>query len=407
MSERSIAHHMKKLFIIFSLTAAFCFSAFGQTATADLRRKTFETVWSTVNSNFYDPKFNGVDWKSAHEKYAPIAAAAKTDEEFYKAINDMLSLLKVSHMQAGSSADVAKRFKQAPGVTGIGLRNIEGRITVYRSLKGFPADKVGIRPGYIVTAVDGIKPADVRAAAKAIAGTPGTTVKLRYLDEKDAEHEATLSRQGLTDKGEIEGLSIYTQFDSKILEGGIGYLSFSSFVPSLNDRIATAFDSMKNAPAIIIDLRGNGGGDDSVALKIADRLFENKTQLMLVKTRKGINRDAKVHGNRNAYKGKVVILVDEASGSASEDMTAAFQEAGRAYVIGKTTLGQDLDADFKELPDGGMLIYAFGQSMTPKGLVIEGRGAIPDEIVELKRADLLAGHDTQLAAAIAYLKRTN
>ena len=396
---------MRKLFLSALLGTLLCSATHSQSNW--LRRKTFETVWSTVNKTFYDPKFNGVDWRAARKKYAPIAAAATTDEKFYKAINEMLSLLKVSHMQAGSAADVAKRFKQAPGVTGIGLRNVEGRITVYRSLKGYPADVAGIRPGYVVTAVDGIKPADVRAAGKAIAGTPGTTVNVRYLDENDAEHEATLTRQGLTDKGKIEGLSIYTLFDSTILEGGIGYLSFSSFVPSLNDRIAAAVDSMKNAPAIIIDLRGNGGGDDSVALKIADRLFENKTQLMLVKTRKGINRDVMVNGNRNAYKGKVVILVDEASGSASEDLTAGLQEAGRAYVIGKTTLGQDLDANIKELPDGGMLISAFGQSMTPKGIVIEGRGVIPDQEVALKRSDLLAGRDTQLEAAIAYLKKTN
>jgi carboxyl-terminal processing protease len=99
-----------------------------------------------------------------------------------------------------------------------------------------------------------------------------------------------------------------------------------------------------------------------------------------------------------------VILVDKFSGSASEDMTAGLQEAGRAFVIGKTTMGEDLDANLKELPDGGLLVYPFGLSTTPKGVVIEGLGVIPDLTVDLKRFDLLAGRDTQLQAAISYLQ---
>jgi carboxyl-terminal processing protease len=394
---------MKKILVL-TLLAAGALTAFSQTNDPSMNSKVFESVWSTINSKFYDPNFNGVDWRAAHDKYAPLAKAAKNDDELYAVIKVMLNVITVSHLQAGSAASVAKRFKSQPGVTGIGLRNIEGRITVSRSLKDFPAAKGGICPGYIITAVDGVKSPNVDEASKAISGTPGTSVKVRYLDENDAEHEVTLERQGLTDKGKIENLNIYALFDSKTLEGGIGYISFSSFVPFLNDRIATAFDSMKEAPAIIIDLRGNSGGDDSVSLKIEQRLFTKETQLMLIKTRKGINRDIKASGNSKAYTGKIVILVDEFSGSAAEEMTAGLQEAGRAYVIGKTTMGEDLDADIEMLPDGGMLIYPFGLSMTPKGVIIEGRGVIPDKTVELKRADLLAGHDTQLQAALEYIK---
>jgi carboxyl-terminal processing protease len=393
-----------KTILIVVLIAWSALGSFSQTTARAMNSKVFETVWSTVNEKFYDPNFNGVDWKAAHDKYARRAGIAKDDNELYAVINEMLGLIKVSHLQAGSAASVAKRFNTQPGVTGIGLRDIEGRITVYKSLKNFPADEAGIRPGYIITAVDGVTPANVVAASKAIAGTPNTTVRIRYLDEHDAEHEATLIRQGLTDKGKIEGLNVYTLFDSKMLDGGIGYLSFSSFVPSLSDRIDAAIDTMKQTTAIIMDLRGNSGGDDSVSLKIEQRLFEKETQLMLIKTRKGMIRDIKAHGNKDAYKGRIVILVDEFSGSAAEEMTAGLQEAGRAYVIGKATMGEDLDADVMKLPDGGILIYPFGLPMTPKGVILEGRGVVPDKTVKLKRADLLAGRDTQLQAALEYLK---
>lgn len=399
-------YNMKKLIFLAIVTLSFHLTMEAQKTSDDaLRRKTFDAVWSTVNQKFYDPNFNGVDWNAARKKYEPLAMATGTDEDFYKIVNEMLSLLKVSHLEAGSAAAVEKRFKQKPGFVGLGLREIDGRIMVFRSLADFPAAMAGIRPGSIITAIDGQKPVDIDAAMKALAGAPNTSVKVAYLDGNDTAHEVTIERQPLTDKdkGKIAGLSIYSLFDSKRLENGIGYISFSSFVPFLNDRIAAAFDEFKNAPAIIIDLRGNSGGDDSVAIKIDDRLFEKETQLMLIKTRDGINRDMKARGNKNAYRGKLVILVDEYSGSASEDMTAGLQESGRAFVIGKKTMGEDLDADIKELPDGGILVYPFGLTMTPKDVVIEGRGVIPDKIVELKRADLLAGRDTQLQAAIDYL----
>lgn len=403
IAEFSLVLSMKKLLALFAVAVSLATTVHAQSDAA-MRQRVFEAVWSKVNKTFYDPNFNGVDWKAAHDKYAPLAAAAKNDDELYCIIKEMLALLKVSHMKAGSAAQVAERFKQAPGVTGLGLRAVEGRITVFRSLPDYPAAKAGIRPGYIVRAIDGKRPADVDEAAKSLAGQPGMSVTVAYLDENDTGHEATLDRQALTDKGKIEKLNIYALFEAKRLAGGIGYISFSSFVPFLNDRIAAAFDEMKDASAIILDLRGNSGGDDSVSIKLADRLFVKETQLMFIKTRNGINRDEKAHGNKSAYQGKFVILVDEHSGSAAEDLTAGLQESGRAYVIGKTTLGEDLDASIEMLPDGGMLIYAFGVPTTPKGVIIEGRGVIPNQTVELKRADLLAGHDTQLEAALRYLE---
>ena len=82
-----------------------------------LRRKVFEKVWGTVNDKFYDPNFNGVDWKAAHDKYLSQALSTKKDEDFYAAVSEMLALLKVSHLQVGTPAEVEKRFKQTQGVT--------------------------------------------------------------------------------------------------------------------------------------------------------------------------------------------------------------------------------------------------------------------------------------------------
>src|SRR5690349_16340052 len=98
---------MKKASLLTLVIAALSVSAFTQSASnTALGQKVFETVWSTVNKEFYDAKFNGVDWRAAHDKYLPMARNAASDDELYKVINEMLSLLKVSHMEAGPASKV-------------------------------------------------------------------------------------------------------------------------------------------------------------------------------------------------------------------------------------------------------------------------------------------------------------
>jgi C-terminal processing protease CtpA/Prc len=97
--------------------------------------------------------------------------------------------------------------------------------------------------------------------------------------------------------------------------------------------------------------------------------------------------------------------LDEENASASEQFAAGLQEVGRAKVIGIKTAGEDMDADAKELPGGGFFVYPYGLPRTPKGVVIEGRGVIPDSAVPLRRSDLLLGRDSQLEAAIQYLEK--
>ena len=79
------------------------------------------------------------------------------------------------------------------------------------------------------------------------------------------------------------------------------------------------------------------------------------------------------------------------------------QEAGRAYVVGNVTAGDDMDAELEELPTGAYLVYASGLPHTPKGAVVEGRGVKPDLEVNLTRAGLLRGVDEQLDAALRYV----
>ncbi|MEO8072844.1 MAG: S41 family peptidase [Acidobacteriota bacterium] len=373
-----------------------------------VRQKTFEKVWQKVNETYFDPHFGGVDWKKVHDIYAPKVAQVKSDAELYALLNKMLGELKVSHLQILTPEQIAK-LKSPPVATGITVREIENKIVVTRVLDDSSAAKAGIKNGFVVKKIDGETVKNLKDAKQKLSGAPNTTLHISYLDEKDELREADLERLPLEQsiKGKLDGISFYAQFEAKRLTDNIGYLRFSNFAGFLDAKIKEAVESMKDAPGIIIDLRGNSGGEDQVAINLAGMLFDKQTQLMITKTRKGEDFYYKAKPTKNPYLGKIVILADELSGSASEQFAAGLQETGRAFIIGKTTVGKDLDADLEKLPTGAYLIYASGEPHTPKGVVIEGRGVIPNKEMNLTRQDLLNGKDAQLEAAIEYIQTSH
>jgi carboxyl-terminal processing protease len=82
------------------------------------------------------------------------------------------------------------------------------------------------------------------------------------------------------------------------------------------------------------------------------------------------------------------------------------QAIGRARIFGETSMGQALPALVDKLPNGDLLIHAYGDFVTADGTRLEGRGVIPDERVPLRRDDLLAGRDGPLQAALAWIDRS-
>jgi len=105
----------------------------------------------------------------------------------------------------------------------------------------------------------------------------------------------------------------------------------------------------------------------------------------------------------SVFDGPVAILVDGMSGSASECFSGGMQSIKRARIFGQTTMGQALPALFDRLPNGDVMIHAYGDFVTADGTRLEGRGVIPDEATPLDRKDLLAGRDRALEAALAWI----
>jgi carboxyl-terminal processing protease len=400
-------------------------------ATPELRRQTFETVWRTIKEKHFDPKFNGVDWDKVHELYAPRINRVTSDKEFYELLQQMLGELHQSHFVVlpPDFVNDSKIDSKEPKEEGIGVqvRMIDGEVVIWRVDSNSSGARAGLRPGFVIKQIDNDSVEQITApirkrresaeatreriideiAEERLKGKPDTSVRLVYLDENDHLRDAVIKRE--KQSGEMSPNigsfpSFYMEFEQKRLADGIGYLRFNIFMPVLNQRIRAGIRSMADAPGLIIDLRGNPGGFDGVGQGLAGLLVDKQTTLGMSRMRKGYENYI-VYPQKNPYMGPVVILLDCMSGSASESFAGGMQAVGRAVVVGERSGGGDLDASIDELPTGALLLYAYADFVTAKGVSLEGRGVIPDIEVKLTRASLLHNDDPQLEAAISYIRK--
>ena len=433
---------MKKFLLIVLLVAALCFGAPAQSgqvdkaavssaavASPEVRQETFDIVWRTVKEKHFDPTLGGLDWDKVREQYAPRAAAAKSDREFYGVLRQMLGELHQSHFNIIAPEDVLQDDSSEPkgGDIGVDLRLVEGQPAISRVEPLSKAASAGLRPGFIIKKIDDTTADQVialfaksqesrslinlkitRALLARINGAPETTVRISYLDEREQQHEVTVTRERL--KGEMSQRlgnfpPQYTEFESKRLQSGVGYIRFNIFVISLMERIRGAIRGMADAPGIIIDLRGNPGGLGGMAPGIAGVLNKEQASLGTMRTRSASPFKFAFSPQPNPYLGPVVILTDGGSASTSEIFAAGMQELGRAVVVGERTAGAALPSYFQKLPTGALFQFAIGDFKTPKGVLIEGHGVAPDVEVKLTRKSLLEGRDLQLDAAIEQIRK--
>jgi carboxyl-terminal processing protease len=190
-------------------------------------------------------------------------------------------------------------------------------------------------------------------------------------------------------------------------------IRFNVWMAAVDREFQKAMDAHRHADGIIVDLRGNPGGLAAMLTGISGHFVKERKVLGTMKMRDSELRfpanPRLVNGageRVEPFAGPLAILVDPLSGSASECFTGGMQSIGRARVFGEVSMGQALPALFDKLPNGDVLIHAYGDFVTADGTRLEGRGVVPDEIVPLTRESLLAGRDPVLEAALAWIGRT-
>jgi carboxyl-terminal processing protease len=189
-----------------------------------------------------------------------------------------------------------------------------------------------------------------------------------------------------------------------------GVIGFNVWMTAVDKPFQQAVDRFRSADGIIIDLRGNPGGLAAMIMGIAGHFVADRATLGVMRTKDSELRFAVnprlvngVGARVEPYGGPLAILVDGMTGSASECFAGGMQSLGRARVFGQTSMGQALPALFDRLPNGDVLIHAWGDFVTGTGVRIEGRGVVPDQEVPVTRDDLLAGRDAPLEAALRWI----
>jgi carboxyl-terminal processing protease len=398
------------------------------------RRESFDIVWRTINDNHFDPTFGGVDWAQVRVRYEPLAMSARSDAEFYDVLRRMIGELKLSHFviypPGALQTDTGANDKPGQpairrGAAGLDLRIIDGRPVVTRVESGSAAERAGLRTGYVILKVgnrdmaemvsrlarsemsEAYRQAHMRGAAlSALEGAAGESRRVTFLDEQDRQREATLTLLESTDEmsqplGNFP--AVPTQFESRRI-GDVGYIRFNIWVASMMPKLREAVRALSDTRAIIFDLRGNPGGLGIVSMGLAGTLTDREFSLGTMTQRRG-HMNFIANPQPNPYKGAVVVLIDNLSASTSEIFALGLQEAGRAVVVGEQSAGAALPSVFSRLPTGATFQYAFADFKTPKGVLVEGRGVLPDREVKLDRRSLLAGSDAQLEAALELARR--
>jgi len=386
----------------------------------------FETIWKKVNETFFDLSFGGVDWEKVHDRYQPQIASAKNDEDFHALINKMLWELKVSHVAfipPGFFAALEPVVFAAGGI-GVKVRMLDGQTVITSVDPESPAQKAGLRPGFIIQVIDGIPVAQIEKEVKRerppyndrgrmaqitngimgrIYGTPETEVSIAYSDERGEKREKIITRAKRSGAAVgPKGMFFFAlEFEARRLDNNVVYIRLNTLQPEFATQISNAIKSMGNVSGVIIDLRGNSGGEIE---RMLDMFLVEKTFLYLKKTRKG---ETKIFSDppKDVYKGPLVVLIDVMSGSASELFAACLQALGRAVVMGDRSPGSVMESDPMIFPNGAILMYPIAQLSTPDGTVLEGHGVIPDIEVGLRREMLLKGIDSQLDSALRHIKK--
>lgn len=287
-------------------------------------------------------------------------------------------------------------FQQSEGIYyGIGayvqMDTVTGYAKITGTIKDTPAEEAGLQAGDILYKVNGEDMAglDVSQVVLHIKGEEGTTVHLTLVRGNEYV-EVDVERR------KIESPTI----EYSMLDDGMGYVQITEFDDVTVNQFQEAVAALEkeNIKGLILDLRGNPGGNLYSVVDIADMLLDQG--IILYTEDKQGRKEVYNSGNGTIIDVPMVVLVDGNSASASEVLSGALKDHGKATLVGTTTFGKGIVQTIRTLKDGSAIKLTISAYYTPAGTNIHGTGIEPDVVVEFDgeayRAD---GYDNQLEKA--------
>ena len=392
-------------------------SVYQETNIEDYQELGFLTAWGKLRDWYYDSGYHGADWIALREKYRLAARHAPSHSVFLRVIALLLGELNSSHLGFNASdnsrkewdknasfqswqtvtAHLGLRFDSAPAGSGWKIRSV---------VPGGPADQVALKlaPGDVVLSVDGTPVSPATDPALVLNGPENRKVSLTVQSGTNAPRSVAIRT---TTCGAIREKQKAADFDAarkrvhQAANGALGYLNiqrmnWDDYYRFEQDVFAEGFDK----EGLIIDVRDNTGG--FVADRILGVLCGNVHSI-------AVARDAAPaylsgYWGRPVWDKPIVVLCNQNTVSNGEIFTHAIKTLKRGKIVGVPTSGGVIATSDVALLDLGTLRLPHRGWFLPDGTDMELHGTQPDEVVWNAPADLAAGEDRQLDAAIRVLK---
>jgi carboxyl-terminal processing protease len=254
---------------------------------------------------------------------------------------------------------------------GIGVRFqiMKDTLMVVNPIPGGPSEKLGIRAGDLIIAIDGENVAGV--------GIKNNDVRNKLMGELGSKVMVTIKRKNENALVEYtikrDKIPVNSVVASYMIDERIGYIKLTSFSKTTVEEVKKSIKDLKDKGMqdLIFDLQGNGGGLLYAAKVVADE-FLDKNKLIVYSEGRRQPRQEYLADEKGLFeKGRLIILIDESSASASEILSGAIQDWDRGLIVGRRSFGKGLVQRPIDLSDGGQMRLTIARYYTPSGRFIQ------------------------------------
>jgi len=320
-------------------------------------------------------------------------------EMMENAVRGLLSRVDGGLTRYENPEEARRTAERAAGeFTGIGVivRMVEEQVQIETVFRGAPAQGAGLLPRDIIVAVNDqtLRGLTLHEVTDRIKGPAGTNVTLTvFRPALGRTLNVTITRARI-----VVPMASY-----KIKEPGIAHVILTQFTTTATEQMRQTLTSLEQQGIkhLLLDLRFNPGGLTHVAEDIASFFLGPDQVVYQTIDREGTVRQAKTRGQR-IYTGRITVLINQGSASASELLTGALRDHLGSTVLGVTSFGKGTIQHGYPLGDGSRVWITVQGYKTPSGIIIDGAGIKADVIIE--QPDPASPDDTQLARALEHIR---